>query len=251
MRSRTPANGVPHAGSAASPAAARAAADSGRRRSSTGASWRDRRARWSSPASTLTEWPAMGTVRTYGCQMNVHDSERLAGLLEDAGYGRAGRPAVGRRRGASTPARSGRTPTTSSTATSVTSRRRRWPSPACRSPSVAASPRRTAARSSAGRRGWTSCSAPTTSGRCPRCWSAPGTTTRRRSRSSRRWRSSPRRCRPAASRPTPRWVSISVGCNNTCTFCIVPVAARQGARPPARRRCSPRSRRSSPRACSR
>jgi tRNA-2-methylthio-N6-dimethylallyladenosine synthase len=29
-------------------------------------------------------------VRTYGCQMNVHDSERLAGLLEAAGYQRAG-----------------------------------------------------------------------------------------------------------------------------------------------------------------
>ena len=28
-------------------------------------------------------------VRTYGCQMNVHDSERLAGLLEAAGYIRA------------------------------------------------------------------------------------------------------------------------------------------------------------------
>ncbi|MGB3482612.1 MAG: tRNA (N6-isopentenyl adenosine(37)-C2)-methylthiotransferase MiaB [Mycobacterium sp.] len=28
-------------------------------------------------------------VRTYGCQMNVHDSERLAGLLETAGYKRA------------------------------------------------------------------------------------------------------------------------------------------------------------------
>ncbi len=28
-------------------------------------------------------------VRTYGCQMNVHDSERLSGLLEDAGYTRA------------------------------------------------------------------------------------------------------------------------------------------------------------------
>ncbi|MCP2256780.1 tRNA-i(6)A37 thiotransferase enzyme MiaB [Streptoalloteichus tenebrarius] len=28
-------------------------------------------------------------IRTYGCQMNVHDSERLAGLLEDAGYVRA------------------------------------------------------------------------------------------------------------------------------------------------------------------
>ncbi len=29
-------------------------------------------------------------VRTYGCQMNVHDSERLAGLLEQAGYAAAG-----------------------------------------------------------------------------------------------------------------------------------------------------------------
>ena len=27
-------------------------------------------------------------VRTYGCQMNVHDSERLSGLLESAGYAR-------------------------------------------------------------------------------------------------------------------------------------------------------------------
>src|ERR1700759_1669407 len=25
-------------------------------------------------------------IRTYGCQMNVHDSERIAGLLEQAGY---------------------------------------------------------------------------------------------------------------------------------------------------------------------
>jgi tRNA-2-methylthio-N6-dimethylallyladenosine synthase len=29
------------------------------------------------------------TIRTYGCQMNVHDSERMAGLLEAAGYARA------------------------------------------------------------------------------------------------------------------------------------------------------------------
>lgn len=28
-------------------------------------------------------------VRTYGCQMNVHDSERISGLLESAGYVRA------------------------------------------------------------------------------------------------------------------------------------------------------------------
>jgi tRNA-2-methylthio-N6-dimethylallyladenosine synthase len=33
-------------------------------------------------------------VRTYGCQMNVHDSERLAGLLEDAGYAKAAPGAI-------------------------------------------------------------------------------------------------------------------------------------------------------------
>ena len=43
-----------------------------------------------------TDQPATGgagartyEVRTFGCQMNVHDSERLSGLLEDAGYVRA------------------------------------------------------------------------------------------------------------------------------------------------------------------
>jgi tRNA-2-methylthio-N6-dimethylallyladenosine synthase len=34
--------------------------------------------------------PRTYEVRTFGCQMNVHDSERLAGLLEDAGYVPAG-----------------------------------------------------------------------------------------------------------------------------------------------------------------
>ncbi|MGE0300607.1 MAG: hypothetical protein AB7R99_28360, partial [Pseudonocardia sp.] len=33
--------------------------------------------------------PRSYTIRTYGCQMNVHDSERMAGLLESAGYARA------------------------------------------------------------------------------------------------------------------------------------------------------------------
>jgi tRNA-2-methylthio-N6-dimethylallyladenosine synthase len=31
-------------------------------------------------------------IRTYGCQMNVHDSERLSGLLEQAGYIRSSDP---------------------------------------------------------------------------------------------------------------------------------------------------------------
>ena len=33
--------------------------------------------------------PRSYEVRTFGCQMNVHDSERLSGLLEDAGYTKA------------------------------------------------------------------------------------------------------------------------------------------------------------------
>ncbi|MGN0063664.1 MAG: tRNA (N6-isopentenyl adenosine(37)-C2)-methylthiotransferase MiaB [Nocardioides sp.] len=33
-----------------------------------------------------TAEPRTYEVKTYGCQMNVHDSERLTGLLEDAGY---------------------------------------------------------------------------------------------------------------------------------------------------------------------
>ncbi len=33
--------------------------------------------------------PRTYDVRTYGCQMNVHDSERISGLMEDAGFVRA------------------------------------------------------------------------------------------------------------------------------------------------------------------
>ena len=44
--------------------------------------------------STAAEAPAVAHARTYevkthGCQMNVHDSERLSGLMEEAGYVRA------------------------------------------------------------------------------------------------------------------------------------------------------------------
>ncbi len=39
----------------------------------------------STPSSPMSA-PRTYEVRTYGCQMNVHDSERLTGLLEDAGY---------------------------------------------------------------------------------------------------------------------------------------------------------------------
>src|SRR5699024_4193602 len=38
-----------------------------------------------SPTTSETA-PRSYEVKTYGCQMNVHDSERLSGLLDDAGY---------------------------------------------------------------------------------------------------------------------------------------------------------------------
>jgi tRNA-2-methylthio-N6-dimethylallyladenosine synthase len=51
----------------------------------------------SSPPAVVAPEPGPGAVadgrtyevRTFGCQMNVHDSERLSGLLENAGYVRA------------------------------------------------------------------------------------------------------------------------------------------------------------------
>ena len=81
-------------------------------------------------------------IRTHGCQMNVHDSERLAGLLED-GRLRAGRRRRRRTSWCSTPAPSGRTPTTGCTATSAICCRPRSATRGCRSPSAAAWPRRT------------------------------------------------------------------------------------------------------------
>jgi tRNA-2-methylthio-N6-dimethylallyladenosine synthase len=45
-----------------------------------------------SALTDTTETPGSArtyAIRTYGCQMNVHDSERLSGLLEHAGYVRA------------------------------------------------------------------------------------------------------------------------------------------------------------------
>ncbi|MGH3687863.1 MAG: tRNA (N6-isopentenyl adenosine(37)-C2)-methylthiotransferase MiaB [Pseudonocardiaceae bacterium] len=44
--------------------------------------------------ASTEQHPRSYRVRTYGCQMNVHDSERLAGLLEAAGYVPAGADAT-------------------------------------------------------------------------------------------------------------------------------------------------------------
>ncbi|HEY0238039.1 MAG TPA: tRNA (N6-isopentenyl adenosine(37)-C2)-methylthiotransferase MiaB [Friedmanniella sp.] len=41
------------------------------------------------PDATVEGSARTYAIRTHGCQMNVHDSERLAGLLEEAGYARS------------------------------------------------------------------------------------------------------------------------------------------------------------------
>ncbi|HIZ36191.1 MAG TPA: tRNA (N6-isopentenyl adenosine(37)-C2)-methylthiotransferase MiaB [Candidatus Ruania gallistercoris] len=43
----------------------------------------------------MTDHQRTYLVRTLGCQMNVHDSERMSGLLEDAGYAPAGTRGAG------------------------------------------------------------------------------------------------------------------------------------------------------------
>jgi tRNA-2-methylthio-N6-dimethylallyladenosine synthase len=182
---------------------------------------RDRRAR----ARTLGGAMKTYEVRTFGCQMNVHDSERLAGLLETAGYVDV-----------TTLADPPEVPDVVVFNTCAVRenadnklygnlgqlRPAKVKTPICRSPSGAAWPRRTARPSSSVRPGSMSSSAPTTSARCPPCSTGPGTTPGQRWRSSSRSRPSPQPCRPGANRAYAGWVSISVGCNNTCTFCIVP-----------------------------
>ena len=71
-----------------------------------------------------TGWPTLVVarkflIRTFGCQMNEHDSERLAGLLVADGLEPTDDVDEAPTSSCSTPAASGRTPTTSSTATSA------------------------------------------------------------------------------------------------------------------------------------
>ena len=140
-------------------------------------------------------------IRTHGCQMNVHDSERLAGLLEEAGYARAqtgGAPDVVVFNTCAVRENADNRLYGNLGQLLPAKKRTRG----CRSPSAAAWPRRTAARSSARRPGSTSSSAPTTSASCRCCWNGPGSRSRPRSRSPSRWSGSRPPCRPGATPPT-------------------------------------------------
>ncbi len=125
-------------------------------------------------------------VKTLGCQMNVHDSEHMAGMLEQAGYVAASPVqaaaedadvivintcAVRENAADKLYGNLGRL---------AASKRAR---PGMQIAVGAVSRRRTVPGSSSGRRGSTWCSARTTSTSCPCCWNAPATTPRPRSRS--------------------------------------------------------------------
>ena len=190
-----------------------------------------------------------------GAHVRVPDERaRLRAAVRPAGGGRATPPhprAPTPTSSCSTPARSGRTPTTGSTATSGhlrpvkdahpghADRRRRLPG--------AEGPRRDRPARPVGRRRLRHAQR---RARCRRCWSAPGTTPRRRSRSSSRSRSSRRRCRPSGTPPTPAG-------SRSASAATTPARSASSRRCAARRRTAgpatswPRCRRWSTRACSR
>ena len=179
-----------------------------------------------------------GTAHLPGAHLRLPDERaRLRADLRAAG-GRRLRAAPRRTTPtwwSSTPARSGRTPTTASTATSATCARPRPGTPACRSRSAAAWRRRTAARSSS-KAPWVDVVFGTHN-----IGSLPALLERARHNAEAEVEILESLEVFPSTLPTRRestyagWVSISVGCNNTCTFCIVPCAARQGEGPPARR----------------
>ena len=167
-------------------------------------------------------------VRTHGCQMNVHDSERLAGLLETAGYVDLAQPPAGgapggggrRRLQHLRGARERRQQALRQPRPAATGQDRATPT--CRSPSAAAWRRRTATPSSSGPPGSTSSSAPTTSARLPALLDRARHNKRAEVEILESLETFPSTLPTRRDSAYAGWVSISVGCNNTCTFCIVP-----------------------------
>ena len=175
-------------------------------------------------------------VRTYGCQMNVHDSERLSGLLEDAGYVRAGRRRAAPTSSSSTPARCGRTPTTSSTATSATCAPVKTANPGMQiavGGCLAQKDRGEITR----RAPWVDVVFGTHN-----IGSLPALLERARHNDEAQveilesLEVFPSTLPTRRESPYAAWVSISSGCNNTCTFCIVPaLRGKEKDRRPGRR----------------
>ena len=160
-------------------------------------------------------------VRTYGCQMNVHDSERLAGLLEDAGYERAtgdaadlvvfNTCAVRENADNRLYGNLGHLVPGQGSQPGHADRGRRLPR--------AEGPR---PHRRARRRGSTSCSARTTSRALPVLLERARHNREAQVEIVEALQNFPSDLPTRRESPFSAWVSVSVGCDNTCTFCIVP-----------------------------
>ena len=202
-------------------------------------------------------------VRTFGCQMNEHDSERIASELAADGMARTDEPGRGRRRRPQhllhpreRRRQAVRAPRASEVGPGATARAadrgRRLPGPeGPRAAPRAGAVRRRRLRHAQRRQGRGAARA------------------RPRPRASRCSRSSTRRVEDEETdfatamavrhdQPYAAWVTIQVGCDNSCAFCIVPsVRGPEASRPfgelvgrdrgalgpagPSRSRCSART----------
>ena len=170
-------------------------------------------------------------VRTFGCQMNKHDSERIAGLLE------ASRATRRRRRRTTADVvvfntccvRENADERLYGQVASLKSAKRRDRGIIIAVGGCIGAARRRATR----------CAAAARRRRLRHAQHrAPARAARRRRAESRRPSSRSleatdrlheRPARPTASTPWHAWVPITVGCDNFCTYCIVPVRARPRA----------------------
>src|SRR5690625_1967522 len=186
-------------------------------------------------ATTITA-PRTYQVRTFGCQMNVHDSERLAGMLEEAGYVRAEESAIAQGEVDivvlnTCAVRENADNKLYGNLGQLAAIKRERPGMQIAVGGCLA--QKIAPPSWTARPGSMWCSVPTTSVRFPFSWSEPGTMPRPRSRSWKRWKPSHRPCPPSVMLPIPggypfRWAVTTPAPFASCRTCAAKnvIAAR-------------------------